>query len=682
MWRSLDSTMFVRPGTPCVSVTELSGSGQINPTPSAYEDSDHLVELYLSPEKLRALTGVEDLGQVTTLDMCVDTRENTLGNFGSYLPSLAHLKVNNSLITSVRDLGTTLSHLQALWMSRCGLADLDGIPSFTSLKELYVAYNDVWDLSQVSLLEQLQVLDLEGNSVDDLIQVQYLGLCSQLSDLTLEGNPICARPNPGAAQAEGYSYRSAVRELIPQLRYLDNVPAGDTAPRRASTTTEDWALLKESIKDSAPTGREATGEEEPASVPAPSRPGSAQRGVAAVPAHLSLSRPCGARPGSAPCVRPGSAPCVRPGSASADSDPALLDQDASGLTHGVGRVICGNPVQVLRAHRQKMGIPAPASEPPSSAPPRHTPEHTFDPEETDGKDRKDVFSELRAWRREHSRRLQAIEQERQPQVMKISHSDEDEGGEEEGMGLSLTSDEEEEGGRAVCGRLINTTSPDSSFNSPPPDLVSEREAVSRLSLSPDPPLSPSPPPGLVAPPGGQGRPAGVRARRLRVRAEREAPLSWGGPRARPPPRRSGGGRRGSPKSARLWRPPGGVPQTTVQPCAPQSQHRGGQEREAANQQAAGDHPLLSLEAAAADTPTHSQGRPPETAQSQRALTPAPPSTGGAPPASKDRYWARSAATAIGPVPAECFRDGVVLSGFLGRGSAPLTRRAACDARGR
>ncbi|XP_061078486.1 leucine-rich repeat-containing protein 56 [Conger conger] len=516
MWRSLDSTMFVRPGTPCVSVTELSGSGQINPTPSAYEDSDHLVELYLSPEKLRALTGVEDLGQVTTLDMCVDTRENTLGNFGSYLPSLAHLKVNNSLITSVRDLGTTLSHLQALWMSRCGLADLDGIPSFTSLKELYVAYNDVWDLSQVSLLEQLQVLDLEGNSVDDLIQVQYLGLCSQLSDLTLEGNPICARPNPGAAQAEGYSYRSAVRELIPQLRYLDNVPAGDTAPRRASTTTEDWALLKESIKDSAPAGRE--GEEEPASAPAPSRPGSAQRGVTAVPAHLSLSRPCGARPGSAPCVRPGSAPCVRPGSASADSDPALLDQDASGLTHGVGRVICGNPVQVLRAHRQKMGIPAPASEPPSSAPPRHTPEHTFDPEETDGKDRKDVFSELRAWRREHSRRLQAIEQERQPQVMKISHSDEDEGGEEEGMGLSLTSDEEEEGGRAVCGRLINTTSPDSSFNSPPPD----------------PPLSPSPPPGLVAPPGGQGRPAGVRARRLRVRAEREAPLPWGGPESAAP----------------------------------------------------------------------------------------------------------------------------------------------------
>ncbi|KAG5839038.1 hypothetical protein ANANG_G00200680 [Anguilla anguilla] len=357
--------------------------------------------------KEKELAGAEDLGRLLVLEMCVDTRENTLGNFGSYLPSLVHLKLNNSTITSVRDLGTTLPHLQALWMSRCGLADLDGIPSFTCLKELYVAYNGIWDLSPVSMLEQLQVLDLEGNGVDDLIQVQYLGLCSQLSDLTLEGNPVCTRPHPGPIQTEGYRYRTAVRELIPQLRYLDNVPAGDTEPCCDSATAEDWVRLRESLKDSAPA------------------------------------------------------------------------------------------------------------------------EHTFDLEETDGKDRRDVFSELRAWRKEHSRRLQAIEQERKPQVMKISHSDEDEGGEEDGMGhsLSFTSDEEEEeeeGVRAVCGRLINTTSPDSSFNSPPPDLLCEREAaspeVSRLSLFPDPPLSPSPPPAAAAPPGGQSRAAGVRARRVRVKA--------------------------------------------------------------------------------------------------------------------------------------------------------------------
>lgn len=69
-------------------------------------------------------------------------------------------------------------------------------------QELYVAYNSVSDLSQVGMLENLQLLDLEGNDVDDLVQVQYLGLCGKLQTLTLEGNPVCFRPNPIAVQVE------------------------------------------------------------------------------------------------------------------------------------------------------------------------------------------------------------------------------------------------------------------------------------------------------------------------------------------------------------------------------------------------------------------------------------------------------------------------------------------------
>ncbi|KAJ8390930.1 hypothetical protein AAFF_G00098500 [Aldrovandia affinis] len=546
---SPESVTVVRPGTPRVSVTELSGSGRTNPTPTVNEEYEVLLELYLSPEKLKDLTGVEDLGGVTTLEMCVDTRDNTLGNFGSYLPSLVHLRMNNSLVMSVRDLGTTLSHLQVLWLARCGLADLDGIPSFSSLQELYVAYNDIWDLSQVSMLEHLQVLDLEGNSVDDLIQVQYLGLCSHLSHLTLEGNPICTQPQPlpSPAQIEQYDYRSSVRELVPQLRYLDNVPAGDAGPRCGSATVEDWDLLKESIKDSAPAGVDSLG-----SVSASPRPGSAQRPATTLP----LGRPSSTRPISSPASRPGSSPASRPGSA--DSDPVSLDQDASGLTHGVGRVICGNPVQVLRACRQKMGIPAPVPHPNSLAPPRPPPERTFDLEESDGRERGDVFSELRAWRKEHSKRLQAIEKERQPQVMKISHSDEDEGEEEEGMGhsLSFTSEdeEEEEGGRAGFSYLINTASPDSSFTSPLPDLLYEREAVSpevsRLSLSPDLSLSPSPPLALTVPPGGQGR-VSAHARRLRVRGLLGGPLRA----------EEAGAKRGGP-----WEEPE-VNSRTLRPCS-------------------------------------------------------------------------------------------------------------------
>lgn len=67
-------------------------------------------------------------------------------------------------------------------------------------QELYLAYNSVSQLSQVGMLENLQLLDLEGNDVADLVQVQYLALCAKLQTLILEGNPVCVRPNPTAAQ--------------------------------------------------------------------------------------------------------------------------------------------------------------------------------------------------------------------------------------------------------------------------------------------------------------------------------------------------------------------------------------------------------------------------------------------------------------------------------------------------
>lgn len=67
-------------------------------------------------------------------------------------------------------------------------------------QELYLAYNNVSDLSQIGMLENLCLLDLEGNDVDDLVQVQYLGLCSKLQTLTLEGNPVCVCPNLSVTQ--------------------------------------------------------------------------------------------------------------------------------------------------------------------------------------------------------------------------------------------------------------------------------------------------------------------------------------------------------------------------------------------------------------------------------------------------------------------------------------------------
>lgn len=128
--------------------------------------------------------------------MIVDTSETSLGNFGMYLPNLKQLKLNGSHVPRIRDLGTSLVNLRVLWLARSSLVDLDGVPALHNLRELYLAYNEITDLSPCSMLEHLECLDLEGNLIDDVKQIEFLNLCTHLSNLTLYGNPICVKPSP------------------------------------------------------------------------------------------------------------------------------------------------------------------------------------------------------------------------------------------------------------------------------------------------------------------------------------------------------------------------------------------------------------------------------------------------------------------------------------------------------
>uniref|UniRef100_A0A673BN49 U2A'/phosphoprotein 32 family A C-terminal domain-containing protein n=1 Tax=Sphaeramia orbicularis TaxID=375764 RepID=A0A673BN49_9TELE len=319
-----------------------------------------------------------------------------------YVSPFSSLKV--VLFCILRDLGTTLSHLQVLSVSQCCLQDLDGISTLSSLRELYAAYNSVSDLSQISMLENLQLLDLEGNNVSDLVQVQYLGLCSKLHTLTLEGNPVSVHPNPSAPQTADYSYRAAVRELVPQLRYLDNTRVEEDGLSSSTTKGEDWAILRNSIID------------------------------------------CNSF--------------------------QIATEDRAGKI-----LFCGNPVQAIRARREKLRTAPTMSTFTPRDLPIHVPEHTYDLEEPDVGERCDVFAELRAWRDQHSKCLQAIEMEKCPQVLTIHHDDveEEEDSEQDdneqededekssdGMRAD-SSDEEHEEEKHSNSR--HTASPDSSFHS-------------------------------------------------------------------------------------------------------------------------------------------------------------------------------------------------------------------------
>ena len=177
--------------------------------------SDFFVQAseFLPDDRLRELAKCTDLSSVHHLTFSVDTSENSLGDLGHRLPALRQLRLDGSNIATLRDLGTGMSELRILWLARSSLRELEGIGAFGALTELYLAFNEVEDLSPLMGAERLQVLDLEANAIADAAQVHYLQGCDQLHSLTLEGNPI----------AESAEYRSLVLEALPQLCVLDDV---------------------------------------------------------------------------------------------------------------------------------------------------------------------------------------------------------------------------------------------------------------------------------------------------------------------------------------------------------------------------------------------------------------------------------------------------------------------------
>lgn len=170
---------------------------------------------------------------MTDLDIQVNTVVQGISCLGDCLPNLERLRFSSSSIMCVRELGHSYENLQVLWMSRCGLQELDGLSVMHSLQELYLAYNDLSDLAELKWLDSLAILDLEGNSVGQMHTLQDLEHCDRLRDLTLVGNPVCRDP--------AFS-RRAVLDRLPQLRFFDDVHR-DGEPEEPEVLHEDTSNL-------------------------------------------------------------------------------------------------------------------------------------------------------------------------------------------------------------------------------------------------------------------------------------------------------------------------------------------------------------------------------------------------------------------------------------------------------
>lgn len=79
-------------------------------------------------------------------------------HLGILMPRLTELRLERgSTLASFRDLGSSLANLRVLWLSACGIRHVDGVGALAALEELYLAFNDVDDLTSIALHDRLEV---------------------------------------------------------------------------------------------------------------------------------------------------------------------------------------------------------------------------------------------------------------------------------------------------------------------------------------------------------------------------------------------------------------------------------------------------------------------------------------------------------------------------------------------
>ena len=144
------SASIPRTGTESIPGIDATAATAATAAIATQDDDSLQFQMRMNPLNapyLRKLCKTDDLALVHSLKLKIDVDEKPIDNLGNTLPNLIELKMNNSQIRSFRDFGTSMRRLQVLWISRCGVQELDGIASLPSLIELYVSFNEIRDLT-------------------------------------------------------------------------------------------------------------------------------------------------------------------------------------------------------------------------------------------------------------------------------------------------------------------------------------------------------------------------------------------------------------------------------------------------------------------------------------------------------------------------------------------------------
>ena len=180
---------------------------------------------------------IPSLQNLNKLAIKINGSYGLLNQFGQRLSNLIYLKLNNSLIQGINDLGTNFKNLRVVQMNNCKLKDLGGLICFEHLEVFEAKNNLISDLIELEMCMSLKKLDLENNLVDNIQNIYFLSSLDGLIYLNLLKNPI-------------QNYEDKIKNLLPNLKEL-NVPNNDLCDDYYNSKYNKFSNIK--ISDSIST---------------------------------------------------------------------------------------------------------------------------------------------------------------------------------------------------------------------------------------------------------------------------------------------------------------------------------------------------------------------------------------------------------------------------------------------
>ena len=134
---------------------------------------DYVISKYLKID-------INSLNTLNKLSIKVNGSYGLLNQFGQRLINLIYLKLNDSFIQSIKDLGTNFKNLKIIQINNCQLKDLDGLICFQHLEVFEAKNNQISDLIELEMCISLKKLDLENNLIENVENIYFLSSLDRL----------------------------------------------------------------------------------------------------------------------------------------------------------------------------------------------------------------------------------------------------------------------------------------------------------------------------------------------------------------------------------------------------------------------------------------------------------------------------------------------------------------------